>query len=582
MGASLHRTPGNGGRRDRLAIMGSDANNQWIEDQAAASQELPKATREFLQTQEQRRKVFARALLVGLLAGALAVAFRWALTGGDLVRAGLIAWAHRYPAWGWLLPVLFGAVGAGLAVRLVSTLAPEAAGSGIPHLKAVLYRLHSLRWRRILPIKFFGGVFAIGSGLALGREGPTVQMGGAVGAAVANWLKVTPRERQTLIAAGAGAGLAAAFNAPLAGLAFVLEELQRDFSPMIFSATFIASVTADVLTRSLTSQLPVFHVTTYPVPPLVTLPAFLILGLLTGLLGVAFNRSLLGFLEGFARLGTWLSWRGIWPARLAGACVGAVVGLIGWFAPNALSGGHELVEAVFVGQVVLSAIPLWFVLRFGLTMVSYGCGAPGGIFAPLLVLGALLGLAVGEVTHMVMPDAALHPAAFAVVGMAAYFAAIVRAPLTGIVLIVEMTNNYEQIVPLLVACFSAYAVADALGDLPIYEALLERDLRRDEATPELHGTLVLELGLQANSPFEGRYVRELGLPPGCILVTLKRGMHEHVPTAETRLEVGDRITAVVAPQAAAAVPLLRHGCASPHTAKQTTGGATVIRRHSSG
>jgi len=165
-----------------------------------------------------------------------------------------VAWAHRYPAWGWLLPTLFGAAGAGLAVYLVNSLAPETAGSGIPHLKAILYRLRSLRWRRILPIKFFGGVFAIGSGLALGREGPTVQMGGAVGAAVAEWLKVTPRERQTLIAAGAGAGLAAAF---------------------------LASTTADVVTQSLTNQLPVFHVAAHPAPSLVALPAFLVLGLVT-------------------------------------------------------------------------------------------------------------------------------------------------------------------------------------------------------------------------------------------------------------------------------------------------------------
>jgi chloride channel protein, CIC family len=549
--------------------MDSEPNDHRVEEQAATPQELSAATRDFLQTQEQRRKVFPRALLVGLLAGALAVAFRWALTGSDLVRTALLTWAHRYPAWGWLLPTLFGAVGAGLAVVLVSSLAPEAAGSGIPHLKAVLYRLRSLRWRRILPIKFFGGVFAIGSGLALGREGPTVQMGGAVGAAVAEWLQVTPRERQTLIAAGAGAGLAAAFNAPLAGLAFVLEEVQRDFSPMIFSAAFLACVTADVLMRALTDQLPVFHVAMYPVPSLVALPAFLLLGLVTGLLGVAFNRSLLGSLEGFVRLGGWLSRLVGWPARLAGALVGATVGLSGWFAPNALGGGYGLVDAVFAGQIMLSTIPLWFGLRFGLTMISYGCGAPGGIFAPLLVLGAFLGFAVGQGAHLVMPDAVPHPAAFAVVGMAAYFAAIVRAPLTGIVLIVEMTNNYELIVPLLVACFSAYVVADALGDLPIYEALLERDVRRDEMAPAFHGTLVLELSLQANAPFTGKRVRELGLPPGCILVTLKRGMHDSVPTAETRLEEGDRITAVIAPQAAAAVPLLRQGCTAPHPARQT-------------
>jgi CIC family chloride channel protein len=141
----------------------------------------------------------------------------------------------------------------------------------------------------------------------------------------------------------------------------------------------------------------------------------------------------------------------------------------------------------------------------------------------------------------------------------------VRAPLTGIVLIAEMTNNYAQMLPLLVACFSAYAVADALGDLPIYEALLERDVRRDGTAPELHGTLVLEFTVQSYSAFEGRRVQELGLPPGCVLVTMRRGVHESVPTANTGLEAGDRITAVIAPQAATAVTLLRQGCEAPHS-----------------
>jgi CIC family chloride channel protein len=541
--------------------MPSDQHHQRREDEKVTRQEWPAEQRDFLQTQEQRRKVFPCAILVGVLAGALAVAFRWALAGGDTVRNGLVAWAHRYPAWGWLLPTLFGAAGAGLAVSLVNSLAPETAGSGIPHLKAILYRLRSLRWRRILPVKFFGGAFAIGSGLALGQEGPTVQMGGAVGAAVAEWLKVTPRERQTLIAAGAGAGLAAAFNAPLAGLAFILEGVQRDFSPMVFSAAFLASTTADVVTRSLTNQLPVFHVAAHPAPSLVALPAFLVVGVLAGMLGVAFNRTLLGCLEGFARLEGGLSRLGRWPVRLAGALVGTLVGLVGWFAPTAVGGGHDLLEAVFAGQVVLSAIPLWFGLQFGLTMVSYASGAPGGIFAPLLVLGALLSTGVSQVTHLVMPEAFMDPEVFAVVGMAAYFAAIVRTPLTGIVLIIEMTNTYEQIIPLLVACFSAYAVADALGDMPIYEALLERDVHRDTTTSALDGTLVLELRLQPNAPFDGKRVRELGLPPGCSLVTLKRGMRVSVPSAETRLEADDRITAVIAAEAAAAVLLLRQGCA---------------------
>jgi CIC family chloride channel protein len=166
-----------------------------------------------------------------------------------------------------------------------------------------------------------------------------------------------------------------------------------------------------------------------------------------------------------------------------------------------------------------------------------------------------------------MPEAFMDPKVFAVVGMAAYFVAIVRAPLTGIVLIIEMTNTYEQIIPLLVACFSAYAVADALGDLPIYEALLERDVRRNMTTPALDGTPVLELRLQPNAPFDGKRVRELGLPPGCSLVTLKRGMRVSVPSAETRLEADDWITAVIASEAALAVLLLRQGCEARPTTR---------------
>jgi CIC family chloride channel protein len=390
-------------------------------------------------------------------------------------------------------------------------------------------------------------------------------MGGAVGAAVAQWLKVSTRERQTLIAAGAGAGLAAAFNAPLAGLAFVLEEVQRHFAPTVFGAAFVAALTADIVTRSLTSQLPVFHVAPYPIPPLAILPVFLVVGLVTGLLGVAFNRTLLRTLDLFAWWGSRLSRLGIWPVRLGGALVGAAAGALGWWLPDAIGGGARLVDAVLAGRMALSLIPLWFLLRFALTMGSYGCGAPGGIFAPLLVLGALIGLGVGDLAHRMLPWAVDYPEAFAVVGMAAYFTAIVRAPITGIVLIVEMTNTYAQMLALLVACFSAYAVAELFDDHPIYEALLERDLERNGKPAELNQPQVVDLLVQEHSRFDGTPVHALGLPAGCVLVTLRRGHREIVPTADTDLEAGDHLTAVIAPQAIDALLVLREGCETVRT-----------------
>jgi CIC family chloride channel protein len=283
---------------------------------------------------------------------------------------------------------------------------------------------------------------------------------------------------------------------------------------------------------------------------------FLGLGLLAGILGVAFNRGLLKTLELFARV------RG-WPASLNGILVGAVVGLLGWFVPSAIGGGQPLVDAVLKGHVPLATIPGWFLLRFGLTMVSYGCGAPGGIFAPLLVLGALLGLAVGQLAHLALPGAGVQPETFAVVGMAAYFAAIVRAPLTGIVLIVEMTNSYAQMLPLLVACFAAYAVADFVMDRPIYEALLERDLADETGLPNLAAPIILEFTVHKGARFVGQRVYEIPLPDGSVLLTLHRGLAELTPTAHTRLEAGDRLTVVITPQAAEAWHVLREGCDAP-------------------
>ena len=508
---------------------------------------------EYLDIRQQRRRIFPRAALVGACTGIAALLFRAALTGADVFRNSLLSWAHSLPMLGWIFPVLFTLLGAGVSVAITRRYAPEAGGSGIPHLEAVLQRFRKLDWKRVLPVKFFGGIIAIGSGLALGREGPTVQMGGAVGDAISRGLKVSERERLTLILAGAGAGLAAAFNAPLSGLVFVLEEVRRDFHPIVFGAAFLAAAIADIIARIGSGQFPVFAVPSYPMPPLTSLPVFAFLGVAAGVLGVLFNRSLLTAIELYARL----------PARLvlpAAALTGGIIGLVGWFSPLMLGSGHALAESTLKGDLLLAAIPLFFVIRFLLTTTSYGTGAPGGIFAPLLVLGALMGLAIGQIAHNLSPEVAPIPAVFAVVGMAAYFTAIVRAPLTGIMLIVEMTGNYSQMLPLLVSCFCAYAVTEFLKDLPIYEALLERDLKRGGEAHLLKEPVVVEFTIQADAPFAGLEVRSLGLPSGCILVRCSDGKREWVPKANTRLESHMRITAVISPDVSNGLEILRHGC----------------------
>ena len=520
------------------------------------AEDAPSETEQYFHVRQERKKLFPRAVLVGLAAGAVTVGFRIALAAAHALRNAVVDWAHLYPVGGWAIPVVFGAVGAAASVWLVRAYAPEAAGSGVPHVEGVLHRLRELRPGRLIPVKFVGGLLALGSGLALGREGPSVQLGSAVGALTADRIGSPSRDRQTLIAAGAGAGLAAAFNAPLAGLIFILEEVQRDFRPLIFGATFIAAAVATTVSQLVSGPFPVFEVVSYPVPPVALLAVFALVGLLCGALGSLFNRSLIGSLDLADRLAP-TTGRAVGLAAL----VGGTVGLVAWVSPDVVGGGHDISETILDADVALTAIPLLFGLRFLLTVSSYGTGAPGGIFAPLLVLGALVGLAVGHGAVLAFPASGAAPGAFAVVGMAAFFAAVVRAPLTGLVLIVEMTGSYALMLPLLIACFCAYVLAESLHTPPIYEELLERDLARNGITPA-HEPVVVEYEVEPDAPFAGRTIRELGLPRGCVIVTLRNGTHEVIPQADTQLLPYTRVTAIIAPDAEDAHERLRAGLSS--------------------
>jgi len=549
--------PTNKPRRLSLASLTRRKKPQPKGTETSAAVASESELQDYLSTRNQRRRLFPRAALVGVGAGLVASAFRAVLSLADALRNSLIAWSHQVSILGFVFPVLFGVAGVFLSVLLVRRFAPEAAGSGIPHIEAVLHRLRTLRWGRVLPVKFLSGAAAIGSGLTLGREGPTVQMGASIGAAVSDWLKASPQDRRSLVAAGAGAGLAAAFNAPLAGVIFVVEEIRRDFHPIVFGASFVAAVCADIVTQLLLGNAAVFRIPSYATPPAQALPLFAVLGIAAGVLGAAFNQALLSSMDVLKRAT---------PGRsLAIACgVGGAIGLVAWFSPVLVGGGHALTELTLAGNVALTVIPVFLLLRFLMTTSSYSTGAAGGIFAPLLAIGSLLGLGIGLLANSLFPAAVPEPAVFAVVGMAAYFAAIVRAPLTGIVLIVEMTGNYQQILPLLVGCFFAYATAEFLKDLPIYEALLQRDLLESPAALRLEKPLVLDFEIEQGAAFVGREIRSLGLPQGCVLVRGVDAGREFIPSASTRLQAHMRITAFISPEASQAIEALRAGCSPEH------------------
>ncbi len=319
-----------------------------------------------------RQAHFMRAAVVGSLAGAVAVVFQLSLNAAESGRIALLAEMRNFPAWGWtILPILCGACGA-LAGYLTEHYAPAAAGSGIPHIRAVLAGKRQLNWRNILPVKFIGGVIALGSGFSMGREGPTVQLGASAGAAISDTLKLDPHSKRNLIASAAGAGLGAAFNAPLAGFIFVIEELQREISPMTLVSALIASVIAVAVSRIFTGQLPSFHIQNFSLPPLTALPLFAIMGLVAGYAGVLFNRTLIWSVKASQRtqLPTWKK----------AAIAGAITGLAGWVLPDALGGGHRIAESILRGDFTSGSFTLFlFALllgKFVLTMLGYSSGIP--------------------------------------------------------------------------------------------------------------------------------------------------------------------------------------------------------------
>ena len=412
------------------------------------------------------------ALVSGGAAGLIGALFRLALERADRLRDGALAFAQGCGALGLVAAVLACGAAAAAATWMVRRFSPHAAGSGVPHVEAVLHGDAAPAPLVLLPVKFFGGLLAIGSGLALGREGPSVQMGASIAHLVGRRCGLGAADCRVLLAAGAGAGLATAFNAPIAGAVFVLEELAQRFERRMAIAALAASATAIALARLFLGDAPDFQVAALAPAAAGTRILFFLAGGVLGLLAIAYNRALLGALAVCDGL------KGV-PPVLRAAAIGVGVGALGWLAPSLVGGGDALTQSALLGQGDLSALGLVFLLRFGLGAVSYAAGAPGGLFAPLLTLGAQAGLMFGALCRTLFPGAAIEPQSFALVGMAAFFTGVVRAPLTGIVLVTEMTANTTLLLPMLGACFVAMLVPTLVGNEPIYDSLRGQTLRRE-------------------------------------------------------------------------------------------------------
>lgn len=420
-------------------------------------------------------RVILEGILVGLLVGVVISAFRFTLSRMDILRNIIVGLTD--PEDGTLLSGLeghrwIGFIILGVFAFLVSYFVykePYISGSGIPQIKGELMgRIHT-NWLRVLLLKFFGGIMAISSGLALGREGPSIQLGGMVGKGFSRLSGRLKSEERMLISAGSGAGLAAAFGAPLAGVVFVLEELRKDFDPKVLLSTMAASVTSEYVASFVFGLDPVFTVFALSKPTLNDYWMILVLGILLGALGVLYNKAiaLSQDLQGKIR-----------PAWLKALIACGMIVLMAYLYPVCLGSGHSLVEETGFGLNTSETIVILLVVRFVYSVYCFGTGAPGGIFLPLLVLGALAG---GAFTSLVSPLVGLpvgNEAFYVVLGMAGLFSAIVRAPLTGIILISEMTGTLSSLLPLSLVALVSFLTAEALGGEPVYDQLLERILNK--------------------------------------------------------------------------------------------------------
>jgi len=411
--------------------------------------------------QQREDQVFlVLALVIGALTGLAVVAFIL-LTE----RAGMRLYPVGGARWRRLLLPVGGSLGIGY---LLYRYFPDARGSGVPQTKAALYARGGVITMRTVIGKFFCTSATLASGIPLGREGPSVQVGAGIASVIGRRLGLRPEKVKALLPVGAAAAIAAAFNTPLAAVLFALEEIVGDLHAPVLGSVVLASATSWMVLRLLLGNHPLFKVPEYQLVNPLEFGIYAVLGIAGGLVSVSFTKLLLGMRARFLRFPK----KTVWFQPVAG---GLLVGLIGLFVPQVLGVGYGYVGDVLNGRMALNLMVLLLVLKLITVTTSYASGNAGGIFGPALFIGAMLGGTVGTAAHHLLPAYTATAGAYALVGMGAVFAGIVRAPMTSVLMIFEMTQDYAVIVPLMIANLVSLFIASRLQPEPIYEALAVQD-----------------------------------------------------------------------------------------------------------
>lgn len=417
---------------------------------------------------------------------------------------------------------------------------PNISGSGIPHVEGIIKGKIKVNYIRVLFYKFLGGIITLSTGLSVGREGPSIQMGAAIGQGVANHKKCMAHEEKYLITSGAAAGLSAAFNAPLAGVMFALEEVHKNFSPIVLTSAMVSALTADITSKSILGISPALRFSEVPIIPIKYYWCLIVLGIFTGISSYFFNKGIIKVKKLYNKINCGIRYKII--------CIFFISALIGILFPMLSGGGHHIIMQISYLNVSIFMIFIILIIKFIFTFISFGSGVPGGIFFPLLAIGAILGNLIGVISINYLGVEENLLINFVILAMAGHFAAIVKAPITSVILIYEMTASFEQLLPLSVVVFSALITSDALGVEPIYDMLLHNITNnQDENISDTNNNskTLIQVSVHLGSLVDGKKIRDITLPEKCLLVAIERGNKEIIPKGNTKIMCGDLLLAMV-------------------------------------
>jgi CIC family chloride channel protein len=402
----------------------------------------------------------ALTILIGVLAALSSVLFTLAIKGATHLLFGISPSYWRFVLVPTLVSLLTG--------FLLAKYFPEVRGSGVPQTEVAFHLQGGIIPLRVPFGKFLTGVLCIGSGHSMGREGPSVQIGAGIASALGKWLRLSPGRIQSLIPVGAAAALSAAFNTPVAAVLFALEEIIGDMNASLIGSTVVASVTSVIVERSILGNQPIFRVPQYHLVHPAELLAYAALGIVGGVVSLVFCKGLLRVRALFISLPA--------PTRIFQPAIGGLlVGVLLIFVPQVLGVGYEYVDQALNGGLLLRMLFLLCLAKLVATIISYASGNAGGIFAPSLYLGAMAGGAIGVLVHRYAPFPTGDPGAYALVGMGTLFAGIIRAPMTSVFMIFELTQDYQILVPLMLANMLSFMISRHYQPKPVYHALLEQD-----------------------------------------------------------------------------------------------------------